>query len=247
LAELKPWTPPAKPETASTEQPAAAAAGQPGPEPVLVSSTPKCGETEVDPALPAIEVMFDQEMAGGFSWIGGGDVYPKTTDKPYWKEDKRTCVLPVQLDAGKFYRVGINSKSHKNFKSTAGTPVAPTAIAFTTKGADATVVASLQPPKVIRTDPPNGSTNVSPSVTQIVVTFDKPMSGGFSWTGGGDNYPETSGPPQWNDDKTVCTLPVKLKPKWTYRLGLNSKHAINFQSPFGIPLEPVAYTITTGE
>ena len=154
---------------------------------------------------------------------------------------------PVQLEPGKFYRVGINSKSHKNFKSAAGIPVAPSVIAFTTKGADAALVASLQPPKVVQTDPPNGSTNVSPSVQQITVTFDKPMGGGFSWTGGGDSYPETTGPPQWNEDKTVCTIPVKLKPKWTYRLGLNSKHAVNFQSAYGIPLEPVAYTITTGE
>ena len=49
--------------------------------------------------------------------------------------DKRTCVLPVELKKGMFYRVGINSTSFQNFSSELGVPAATTAIYFATAGA----------------------------------------------------------------------------------------------------------------
>jgi hypothetical protein len=73
------------------------------------------------------------------------------------------------------------------------------------------------------------------------------MGGGFSWVGGGEHYPETTGSPQWTDDKKTCTLPVKLKPNWSYTLGLNSERHINFQSAHGIPLGPITWEFKTAE
>ena len=68
------------------------------------------------PRSTEITVTFDQEMGGGMSWTGGGPEFPPSPEgqKAQWR-DKRTCVLPVKLEAGHFYRVGINSTSYQNF------------------------------------------------------------------------------------------------------------------------------------
>lgn len=215
------------------------------PPPRLVSTVPTNGATEVDPAsITALRVTFDRDMAGGFSWTGGPPLFPPTNGSPKWL-DTRTCELPVALEAGKLYRVGINSKSHRNFKSVSGVPARPTVIAFTTKGAGEELAEQLKPPHVVTMEPGNGAVNVSPTLDKLRVTFDRPMGGGFSWTGGGENYPEATGPPSWSEDRMTCVLPVRLKPNWSYRLGLNSPSHINFQSIGGIPLEPVEWTFTT--
>lgn len=102
--------------------------------PRIVATSPANGATGVDPGLTEITVTFDQDMAEGFSWTGGGPQYPKTPQgqRPHWR-DRRTCVLPVELEAGHDYRVGINSPSYHNFRSSAGQPVEPSAINFSTK------------------------------------------------------------------------------------------------------------------
>ena len=156
-------------------------------------------------------------------------------------------MLPVKLEAGKLYRVGINSKSHRNFKSVEGLPVRPQVLAFATKGADASTITGLEPPEAVSLAPGDGDESVSPTLERLTVTFDRPMGGGFSWTGGGDHYPETTGKPEWSADKKTCTLPVKLKPNWDYVLGLNSPSHNNFQSESGVPLEPVAWQFKTAD
>jgi beta-lactamase regulating signal transducer with metallopeptidase domain len=214
--------------------------------PAIVSTEPKNGATNVAPKLDAIKVTFDQDMAGGFSWTGGPPLFPETTGKPQWT-DKRTCILPVRLEAAKLYRVGINSKSHQNFRSAVGGPVEPTVIAFTTEGADPSLVSGLEPPKVMSMTPANGAAGVASTLDRLTAVFDRPMGKGFSWVGGGDNYPETTGAPQWSEDGKTCSLPVKLKPDWTYSLSLNSDRHINFQSDKGVPLAPVRWEFTTGK
>ena len=214
--------------------------------PSVVSTSPRVGQSEVDPALKEIVVTFEQDMGGGFSWTGGGEVYPKVTGKPFWR-DGRTCVLPVQLEAGKFYRVGINSKSHKNFRSKSGTPVRPGAIYFTTQGAPDSLKQYLNSPRVVDMNPANGATGVSPAVTELRVTFNQEMGGGFSWTGGGPRYPETTDRPRWEAGGKVCVLPVRLKPGWRYALGLNSPSHKNFSNKMGVPLMPMTYTFETSK
>ena len=77
----------------------------------------------MDPALKEITVTFDQDMGGGMSWTGAGPEFPSIPDgkQAHWR-DKRTCVLPVKLQGGHHYRVGINSVSFRNFRSEAGVP-----------------------------------------------------------------------------------------------------------------------------
>ena len=161
-----------------------------GQAPNIVATSPAVGATDVDPGLKEITVTFDQDMGKGFSWTGGGPDYPPTPEgqKAQWR-DKRTCVLPVKLEAGHYYRVGINSTSYRNFRSEAGVSAEPSAIYFTTQGASGDQIQQMQPPKIVATSPVVGATDVDPGLTEITVTFDQEMGGGMSWTGGGPEFP----------------------------------------------------------
>jgi hypothetical protein len=156
-------------------------------------------------------------------------------------------VLPVELKKAHYYRVGINSKSFQNFRSAAGVPVPPSVIQFTTRGASEELINQVRIPKIVSITPTNGATDVDPSVSEIRVQFNIPMGGGFSWTGGGPKFPEIpeGQSPSWSPDGKTCTLPVKLKPNSEYSLGLNSLSHKNFQSRWGVPLDPVVYTFRT--
>lgn len=225
----------------------ASAANGGGP-PVIVSTSPKVGETDVSPAITEITVTFDRDMGGGFSWTGGGPDYPTSPagEKAKWR-DKRTCVLPVKLQAAHYYRVGINSTSYQNFKSADGVPARPSAIYFTTQGAGQELKRRATKPMIVALEPKNGAQDVDPNLKEIHVTFNVPMGGGFSWTGGGEQFPTIpeGKKPTWSADQKSCVLPVELKPGWEYHLGLNSPSHKNFQSSGGVPLDPVSYSFKT--
>lgn len=218
--------------------------------PRIVGTIPTVGAKDVDPATSEIVVTFDRDMARGFSWTGGGSNYPPIVEgqKPHWR-DSRTAVLPVKLEPGRYYRVGVNSKSHRNFRSAAGVPALPSAIYFTTRGASDKLVAKTQTPVILEMSPANGATGVDPRTTELRVTFSVPMGGGFSWTGGGPDYPPAPEGPgsRWTEDQRTCIRPVRLEPNRQYRLGLNSPSHKNFQSAAGVPLAPVIYTFRTGQ
>ena len=219
--------------------------------PRIVATSPVTGATDVDPAVTEITVTFNQEMGGGMSWTGGGPAFPAAPEgqKAQWR-DKYTCVLPVKLEAARFYRVGINSTSHQNFSSAHGRAALPAAIYFTTQGASDELKAMTLVPQVASLDPYNGAQNVSPAVTELRVTFNVPMGGGCSWCTVSDDGADFPKGPEgkrvyWTEDKRTCVLPVELKPGMTYRLSLNAAEFKNFQSTGGVPLEPVLYTFKT--
>jgi beta-lactamase regulating signal transducer with metallopeptidase domain len=216
--------------------------------PNIVATSPAIGATDVDPGLKEITVTFDQDMGGGYSWTGGGPDYPPTPkgQKAQW-QDKRTCVLPVKLEAGRYYRVGINSTSYQNFRSAAGVSAEPSAIYFTTQGASEALKAKAQLPRVVKLSPPNGAQDVSPKLKELRVTFNVPMGEGFSWCSDGPKFPkgQEGKRPFWTGGGKACVLPVKLEPGVEYEIWLNSESHKNFQSAGGVPLEPVHYTFKT--
>lgn len=237
----------APPEAAAPRPVQAANADEQGP-PKIVATSPAVGQTDVDPGVTEITVTFDRDMGKGFSWTGGGPEFPTGPDgkKPRWR-DLRTCVLPVTLEAGHYYRVGINSTSYQNFKSANGVPAQPSAIYFTTQGASPALQRMASTPQIVGLNPMNGAMDVDPKLTEIRVTFNVAMGGGFSWTGGGSDFPKApeGKDPYWTDDHKTCVLPVALEPGKTYRFGLNSPSFKNFQSSGGVPLDPVRITFTT--
>lgn len=216
--------------------------------PLIVSSVPAIGATDVALSTNEIRVTFDQDMSGGMSWTGGPPLFPPAVEgvNAHWI-DKRTCVLPVKLQRGTFYRVGINSTSFSNFKSANGEAAYPTAIYFATVGASPEVVAQANTPEIVRLEPANQATDVDANLDTLSVTFNMPMGEGMSWIGGGSDFPAIPDGkrPVWSADKRTCTFPVKLDSGKTYRLGLNSQRHRNFQSAGGVPLQPVKYSFQT--
>jgi beta-lactamase regulating signal transducer with metallopeptidase domain len=218
--------------------------------PTIVSTKPAVGSTDVDPRLREISVTFDRDMSvDGYSWTGGGEFFPPSPagKSAVWL-DKRTCVLPVELKLGSFYRVGINSSRFHNFRSELGVPAATAAIYFATKGADRAAASRVRVPKVAKLSPENGATDVDPGLKMIRVTFDMPMdTGGYSFTGSGPSFPEVpeGKGARWVDNKTVICPVKQLRSDTRYEFGLNSMTHKNITSKWGVPLAPVRFSFTT--
>jgi hypothetical protein len=87
----------------------------------VTSTVPELGAADVDPALGEIVVTFSQPiMKGRYSFIIHPDLgeYPEVTGDPSFP-DLQTCTLPVKLEPGKTYAIGINGPDHRNFVSLA--------------------------------------------------------------------------------------------------------------------------------
>ncbi|MCL2304563.1 MAG: DUF4932 domain-containing protein [Planctomycetaceae bacterium] len=104
-------------------------------------------------------------------------------------------------------------------------------------------------PKITALNPPNGAKDVDPGITEISVTFDRPMNGGMSWCSkdGHATFPTRKPVPAiWSDDRLTCTLgEITLEPGKTYNIWLNTDTIDDFRSTDNIPLKPVHYTFTT--
>lgn len=235
--------------TALADKPAASEAAHEATSawPRVVKSSPEKGGTDVDPALTEISVTFDRDMGRGMSWTGGPPLFPPLdkTREARWT-DARTCVLPVKLAPGGYYRLGINSSSYRNFRDSGGVAAEVAAIYFTTKGASDEVKARVRVPKTLSLEPRNGADDVDPTTAFLRVTFDVPMGEGMSWTGGKDFPKARDGQAaKWSDDGLTCILPVSLEAGRQYTLGLNNAEHNNFQSRWGVPLEPIVYKFQT--
>jgi len=113
-----------------------ASAGKPAP--TVAATSPKALANDVPASLKSISVTFDQEMMDkSWSWVQiSKESYPGTTGKPSYDKARKTCTLPVKLQPGKVYWLGINSEEHKFFQTAAETPARPYVILFATRGKD---------------------------------------------------------------------------------------------------------------
>jgi RNA polymerase sigma-70 factor (ECF subfamily) len=105
--------------------------------PVVVNIEPNVGDDDADPELREIRVTFSKEMTDrSWSWTEG-NVYsvPKLDGKIHYESDKRTCVMPVKLEPGKTYVMGINSERFRGFQDVDGRPALPYLLAFRTRAA----------------------------------------------------------------------------------------------------------------
>lgn len=104
---------------------------------VILRTTPVAFTNDVDPALDKLTVTFDRPMMDkSWSWTGGGDTFPQNAGDIHYDEARTTCTMPVKLEPGKVYWVGINSPSHRNFKTPDGTPAPRYVILFATRDND---------------------------------------------------------------------------------------------------------------
>jgi hypothetical protein len=98
-----------------------------------------------------------------------------------------------------------------------------------------TSVKSL-PPSVVITVPQSGDTTVDATATkQISVTFSKKMmDGSWSWSQmSKETFPEIVGTPKYLEDKKTCVIDVKLEPKKTYIIWVNSQKFAGFKDADG--------------
>lgn len=103
--------------------------------PEIVSLSPANGDHAVSPSVGELRVTFNMPMGDGMSWTGGGDDFPEIdkSRSATWSDDKMTCTMPVKLQPGRKYRLGLNSRSFHNFTSEAGVPFSPIVYTFETK------------------------------------------------------------------------------------------------------------------
>jgi hypothetical protein len=127
---------------------------QQGNPPRIVSSSPADGAKDVDPATAQVTITFNQEMGQGITFNGQGASFPFLPGANASWRDRRTCVLPVELEAGRSYRIGLNqfSPNYQSFRSAQDAAMMPATICFTTRGtpkpAQAEAAKPLEPPKV---------------------------------------------------------------------------------------------------
>jgi len=101
-------------------------------------------------------------------------------------------------------------------------------------------------PKVVSMIPANGAQDVDPGLTAIQVVFDRPMAD-KSWAlvGGGPHCPKAGKGVHFDAQRKIWTVPVTLKPDWSYEFMLNSETYVGFYSEEGVALEPVSVTFKT--
>ncbi|HEV2189439.1 MAG TPA: Ig-like domain-containing protein [Stellaceae bacterium] len=112
--------------------------------------------------------------------------------------------------------------------------------------ADAPTLASA-PPVVVKTEPQAGTSDVSASLTEIRVTFSKPMRDkSWSWVMvTPDAFPKMTGDPHFSADMTTCVLPIALAPGKTYAIWINATTGQNFQDADGHKAVPYLLMFST--
>jgi RNA polymerase sigma factor (sigma-70 family) len=106
--------------------------------PVVVQTSPRAGDTEVNAEnVREIRVTFSKDMKDKtWSWSQISDeTFPKVNGEVRYDKDRRTCILPVKLQAGKTYAIWVNSGKFGNFKDTDDHPAVPYLLVFETKAA----------------------------------------------------------------------------------------------------------------
>ena len=104
----------------------------------VVETQPRLGDVEVDAdATKEIRIVFSKPMTDRSWSLTQGNVYafPESAGPTHYLADRRTCVVPVKLEPGKTYAMGINGGRFNNFKDAGGTPALPSSLAFRTRKA----------------------------------------------------------------------------------------------------------------
>ena len=103
---------------------------------IVVETKPKDGALDVNASLDEIVITFNQPVnQERWSFVAADQgEFPEMTGDPYFKDGK-TCVIPVKLEPGKTYGVGVNSPTHQNFVAAADEMIIaePYQFGFTTK------------------------------------------------------------------------------------------------------------------
>jgi hypothetical protein len=114
--------------------------------------------------------------------------------------------------------------------------------------ADQAPTVKSMPPSVVKTAPQCGDAAVDAATTkQVQATFSKEMANGsWSWSQmSNETFPQIIGKPKYLEDKKTCVIDVKLEPKKTYILWLNSENFKGFKDSDGRPAIPYLLVFQT--
>jgi hypothetical protein len=104
--------------------------------PSVVKTVPQAGEAAVDPSLKEIRVTFSKDMLTERSWSVSqisDETFPKMGEIHWDPKDKRTIVVPVELQAGKTYVLWLNSSKFHSFVDAEKNPAVPYLLVFQTQ------------------------------------------------------------------------------------------------------------------
>jgi hypothetical protein len=215
--------------------------------PVAVEIRPANGAKDVAVDIGKIEVRFDRDMqTDSFSVVGSesGETPPVSGSVTF--TNARTLVIPMdRLEPGTTYALFLNKGLRRNFRSTEGVPLEPFELVFTTAAAVAPTG-----PRVVRTVPENGATDVDPGLEAVEVWFSEDMNrASMSLVRLQDRqklgYRADARP--FFDGPRHLVIPVRLAPGIEYGVGLHGSKERGFRSAAGEPLEPIALRFATKE
>lgn len=106
--------------------------------PSVVQTTPQSGDATVAPGATEITVTFSKDMMDqSWSFVQLSETsFPKILEGPEYKDDKRTCVIKVELAPNQTYAIWLNSDRFQNFKDAARRPAVPYLLVFKTGDED---------------------------------------------------------------------------------------------------------------
>ena len=101
-------------------------------EPKIVAMTPVNGDTNVDPSLKEIKVIFSRRMRSGFAFVGGGPKFPETSGRASYDKTRTVVTLPVKLKPNWDYEFWLNRGRFDTFRSEEGVRLKSVHVTFRT-------------------------------------------------------------------------------------------------------------------
>lgn len=102
-------------------------------------------------------------------------------------------------------------------------------------------------PRVVSTEPANGSSNVDPALTELTVTFNEVMmNDSWSWAySNKDQFPTMTGQPYYSSGLKKNILPVRLEANKEYVIWINSEKFVGFKDQAGNSALPFKFYFKT--
>ncbi len=104
--------------------------------PVVVKTFPQAGDTAVEPSIKEISVTFSKDMMTEDMWslvMVSKEFFPSISGEVKYLKDKKTCVVPVNLEPGKTYVIWFNSEKYDAFRDTGNNQTVPYLLVFQTR------------------------------------------------------------------------------------------------------------------
>lgn len=104
--------------------------------PRLLTSNPADNEIDVDPAATVITLLFNRPMKDqSWSLMRTAAAFPEITGPLRYDSSRRLLTIPVRLQPGTTYGIGLNTESRWGFVDIRGYPLLPRVVHFKTRPA----------------------------------------------------------------------------------------------------------------